>query len=283
MKRVVIVATTLLIIGCGAVQNNRSWDLDTQWGFTEGIEGAAHDALGNLYAVNYGKTDGTIGIIKAGSNQAELFLDLPNGSIGNGIVFDNEGVMYIADYTGHNIWQYDGDLLSILAHDSVMNQPNDMTITPNNQFIFASDPKWVDSTGQLWRVEIESGELVLMESGMGTTNGLEVSPDGRALYLNESRQLNVWRYDLDEQGNLSNKQIFVRFEGYGMDGMRCDAQGNLYITRFGKGSVVKVSPKGEIVREWELTGQEPCNITLVGDRAYVTMADRGCFEVIDLN
>ena len=31
---------------------------------------------------------------------------------------------------------------------------------------------------------------------MGTTNGIEVSPDGRTLYVNETVQRNVWAYTI---------------------------------------------------------------------------------------
>ena len=59
---------------------------------------------------------------------------------------------------------------------------------------------------------------------MGTTNGIEVSPDETKLYVNESVQKNIWVYDLDSDGNISNKKLFYSFEDYGLDGMRCDNQ-----------------------------------------------------------
>ena len=44
---------------------------------------------------------------------------------------------------------------------------------------------------------------------MGTTNGVEVSPDEKTLYVNESVQRSVWAYDLDTEGNISNKRLFI--------------------------------------------------------------------------
>ena len=55
--------------------------------------------------------------------------------------------------------------------------------------------------------------------------------------------------------------------------MRCDVDGNLYITRYGKGTVVKVSPSGEILREINVLGEKPSNICFGGPdgrTAYVT-------------
>ena len=45
-----------------------------------------------------------------------------------------------------------------------------------------------------------------------------------------------------------------------MDGMRCDVDGNLYITRQNKGTIAKVSPEGDLMLEIELTGKKPSNI-----------------------
>ena len=65
------------------------------------IEGPAIDAKGNLYAVNFAKL-GTIGIVTP-TGEASIYVELPEGSVGNGIRFDKKGYMYIADYTMHNI------------------------------------------------------------------------------------------------------------------------------------------------------------------------------------
>ena len=63
--------------------------------------------------------------------------------------------------------------------------------------------------------------------------------------------------------------------------MRCDVEGNLYITRHGKGTVAKLSPAGEILLEVELAGRNPTNIAFGGAdgrTCYVTVADRGNVE-----
>src|SRR5207302_1763840 len=70
-------------------------------GFTDGIEGPACDARGNLYAVNFAKQGG-IGKVSPDGG-AELYLELPPPSIGNGIRFRRDGTMLIADYVGHKI------------------------------------------------------------------------------------------------------------------------------------------------------------------------------------
>ena len=249
-------------------------------GFTSGIEGPACDAAGNLYAVNYERQH-TIGKVTP-DGTASVFIELPTGSIGNGIRFDSEGFMYIADYTNHNVLKVDMDTrnISVHAHEPTMNQPNDIAIGAND-ILYASDPNWAESTGQIWRVDTD-GKVTLLEAAMGTTNGIEVSPDEKVLYVNESAQRNVWAYDLSAGGEISNKRLLIQFPDFNMDGMRCDIEGNLYITRHGKGTVAKLSPTGEVLLEVQLTGKLCSNIAFGGPdgrTCYVTMADRGNVEV----
>lgn len=249
-------------------------------GFTSGIEGPACDAAGNLYAVNYERQH-TIGKVTP-DGTASVFVELPTGSIGNGIRFDSEGFMYIADYTNHNVLKVDMDTrdISVHAHEPTMNQPNDIAIGAND-ILYASDPNWAETTGQIWRVDTD-GKVTLLEADMGTTNGIEVSPDEKVLYVNESAQRNVWAYDLSSEGEISNKRLLIQFPDFNMDGMRCDVEGNLYITRHGKGTVAKLSPAGEVLLEVQLTGKLCSNIAFGGPdgrTCYVTMADRGNVEV----
>ena len=249
-------------------------------GFTSGIEGPACDANGNLYAVNFARQH-TIGKVTP-DGTASVFVELPTGSIGNGIRFDSEGFMFIADYTNHNVLKVDMATreISVHAHEPTMNQPNDLAIGAND-IIYASDPNWAESTGQIWRVDTD-GTVTLLEPDMGTTNGIEISPDEKVLYVNESVQRNIWAYDLSPAGEISNKRLLIQFPDFNMDGMRCDIEGNLYVTRHGKGTVAKLSPAGEVLLEVPLIGKLCSNIAFGGPdgrTCYVTMADRGNVEV----
>ncbi|MBM3240313.1 SMP-30/gluconolactonase/LRE family protein [Candidatus Poribacteria bacterium] len=253
-------------------------------GFTSGIEGPACDAEGNLYAVNYARQH-TIGKVTP-EGECSIFVELPNGSIGNGIRFNRAGFMLIADYTNHNILKVDMNTreISVYAHEPTMNQPNDIAIGAND-IVYASDPNWAKSTGQIWRIDTD-GAVTLLEPNMGTTNGIEVSPDEKTLYVNESVQRNIWAYDLSEKGEISNKRLLIQFPDFGMDGMRCDVAGNLYVTRHGKGTVAKVSPQGEVLLEVQLTGKQCTNVAFGGPdgrTCYVTVADKGNIECFRTN
>ena len=247
--------------------------------FTSGVEGPGVDKDGTLYAVNYAR-QGTIGMITP-AGQPTIFIELPNGSIGNGIRFNSKGEMLIADYTNHNILKVNmaTKQLTIFAHDSSMSQPNDIAIDGKDR-LYASDPNWKAGTGAIWRIDAD-GKVTLLEGNMGTTNGIEVGPGDTRLYVNESVQRKVWMYDLSPEGEISNKRLLIEFPDFGMDGMRCDTKGNLYIARHGKGTIAKVSPEGKLLQEITLTGKKPSNIAFGGKdgrTAYTTLQDEGNIE-----
>lgn len=247
--------------------------------FTAGVEGPAVGPDGTLYVVNF-ERPGTIGAVDA-RGECRLFLELPAGSVGNGMRFGPRGELLIADYKGHHVFRYDfgTQTLAVLAYEERFSQPNDLVVTRDG-FVYASDPDWRNSGGKLWRISPE-GHAEILEMGMGTTNGIETSPDERYLYVNESAQLRVWRYELRPDRALANKTLFHQFEGFEIDGMRTDARGRLFVTRYGKGTIAILGPDGQLEREVTLVGRDPSNLTFDGRRVYVTMQDGRRIERFD--
>ncbi|MFO0926692.1 MAG: SMP-30/gluconolactonase/LRE family protein [Gemmataceae bacterium] len=180
------------------------------------------------------------------------------------MVFDRAGTMYVADYVGHNVLKIDppSRKVSVFAHEPRMNQPNDLAIAPDGT-LYASDPNWAKGTGQVWKIN-GAGTVTLVAANMGTTNGIEVSPDGKTLYVNESVQRNIWAFAIAADGTLSGKRLLTKFADHGFDGMRCDVDGNLYVSRYGKGTVAVVSPAGKVLREIAVLGDAPSNLCFGG-------------------
>lgn len=248
---------------------------------TQGLEGPAVAKDGTLYFVNPLHA-GSIGQITTQDEFSLFIYQLPKGSTANGIRFGKDGMMFLADYTGHNILQIKPGTkeTTVYAHDDRLNQPNDLAITSSNR-IYASDPNWAEGTGNLWMVD-QAG-FHLLSDQMGTTNGLEVSPDEQTLYVNESLQRILWSFHIEEDGRLTDKQLLYQFEDFGLDGMRSDIDGNLYIARYDKGTVVKLSPKVELLQEIQLKGKKPTNLAFGGKdgkTVFVTLQDRGYIERI---
>ncbi|GAB3524015.1 SMP-30/gluconolactonase/LRE family protein [Emticicia fontis] len=281
MKKLILIVLALLNATTIFAQKNIfiASDLTTEGEFTNNCEGPSVDKDGNIYAVNIGK-DGTIARITPDGKTA-VFLTLPNGSVGNGIRFGAKNIFFVADFMQHNVLKVDlkTKQVSVLAHVPTMNQPNDLAIMSNGT-IFCSDPNWKENTGQIWKVS-QDGKAELLVKDMGTTNGIDVSPDEKVLYVNESVQKNVWAFDITPQGTLTNKRLLIKFEEGGMDGMRCDDEGNLYITRHGLGIIDIVSPQGKIIQTVKMKGKLTSNICFGGKdgkTCYVTLQDRKCLE-----
>ncbi|MDX6080174.1 SMP-30/gluconolactonase/LRE family protein [Xanthomonas campestris pv. incanae] len=256
-------------------------DLIGDGAFTSNAEGPAAGPDGAIYAVNLDK-DGTIGRITLhadGSAKAEVFLTLPEGSRGNGISF-RDGAMFVADTLGRKILRVDlrTRAVSTFAALPASNGPNDLALAPDGSF-YTSDPNWTDNSGRLWQVS-RDGAVQLLEDGMTTPNGLDVSPDGKHLYVNESMARKVWVYDRVD-GGLRNKRVLIEFPDFGLDGMRCDADGNLYIGRYDAGQIAVVSPQGKLLRTIALKGRKASNVAFGGTdgkQVFVTLQDRGAVE-----
>lgn len=252
-----------------------AFDFTKENEFTNGIEGPL--VVGDsLFIVNY-QRQGTIGLVDA-KGECHLFLELPEGSVGNSIQSYGDGLI-VADYVGHRILQIETsvDVTSTLVESKAFNQPNDLAVHPTLKVIYASDPDWNKSSGKLWRWDKKNG-LVCLEENIGTANGVCVSQDGYFLYLNESVQRNIWRYRLDSSGNILSKELFAQFTDHGLDGMKCDQAGNLYVTRYGNGKILIYNNQKKRIGEVLLRGDKPTNICLGKTSGYVTMQDRGCVE-----
>jgi sugar lactone lactonase YvrE len=160
-----------------------------------------------------------------------------------------------------------------------MNKPNDIAMMAN-VIILSSDPNWSTGNGNLWRINTQQ-KITLLEKNMGTTNGIAVSYDNKTLYVNESVQRNVWQYSLNNLGEVTNKQLLIKFSDHGLDGMRAHKNGKLYIARYGTGVVAVVSAKGELLEEIVLQGKYPTNLAfggVDGKQVFVTMQQRGAIE-----
>jgi gluconolactonase len=256
-------------------------DLTKEKMFSVNIEGPNFDKAGNLYVVNY-LHDGTIGKISLKDGSGEVFVSLPDSSTGNGIQFNSKGNMYLPDFKGHNVLEVNPHTkkVSVYVHSDKFHQPNDLCVNSRDQ-VYASDPDWKNNGGQLWRID-KGGKMVLLEGNMGTTNGIELSPDEKTFYVNESVQRKIWKYDVDKAGNISNKKLFAEYPDFGFDGMKCDKAGNLYVARWGKGAIVVLSPAGKEIREIPLTGKQCSNLTFGGKdgkTVFVTLQDRKCMEM----
>lgn len=279
MKRIVF---TIILCVVSAFSFAQSQDFLPEGLLSKNANGVTVDKLGNLYVTNFGE-DGNIGFVTM-KGKYSVYAALPEGAAGNGIHITKKGDLFVADTVGHNIYLINKKKeVSLFAHDPDMTQLSDLVVSSKG-YIYVTDPDWEKGTGKLWSVSPE-GRVSLLEEDMGTVNGIDLSHDGKKLYVNESLQGKIWVYDVNHDGTLSNKRLFTTFRTPGLDGMTCDKYGNIYVARYGHGTVAIVTSGGAILKELRLKGKYPTDVTMnhASELCFIPLIDRGCFEYIDIN
>ncbi len=145
--------------------------------------------------------------------------------------------------------------------------------------------------GRVYRVDVKSGKVRKLDSGIKFTNGIAFGPDS-ALYANETLTGMVYRYDWKEPGCTGPRQTFGNVidpkgrPGWrGPDGMAFGADGNLYVTVYAQKDVTVLGRDGSVVKRIRTQGSLPtnCAFGLAGQRQlYVTEYEFGQFEVFDV-
>lgn len=165
---------------------------------------------------------------------------------------------------------------------------------PDNRF---NDGK-VDRHGRLWAGSMDdrerepSGTLyrfgpdlacTVVDEGYRVTNGPAFSPSGEILYENDSARQVTYAFDLDSEGNASDRRTFLKFgdgDGY-PDGMTVDCEGCLWIAFWDGWCIRRFSPEGELLQTVKMPVARPTSCAFGGpslDRLYVTSAGRDLDE-----
>jgi sugar lactone lactonase YvrE len=118
------------------------------------------------------------------------------------------------------------------------------------------------------------------DTGYRIANGPTFSPDQRTLYHADSAQRVVYRYDVDDEGGLVNRRLFVTFaEDWGYpDGMTTDAEGGVWIAAWDGARINRFTPDGRLDRSIALPASQITSCAFAGpdlDRLFVTSAVMG--------
>jgi sugar lactone lactonase YvrE len=93
------------------------------------------------------------------------------------------------------------------------------------------------------------GRLRQVAGDIQFPNGMVITPDNRTLIISESFAGRLSAFDIDPDGDLSNRRVFA--DGLGPDGICLDAEGAVW-TSTGGLSVVRVAEGGEVLQRVEL-------------------------------
>ena len=139
-----------------------------------------------------------------------------------------------------------------------------------------------EASGTLYRIGPDL-RCMAIDSGYKVTNGPAFSPSGERMYHNDSARQVTYLFDLDGDGNASNRRPFASYgEGDGYpDGMTVDFEGCLWIAFWDGWCVRRYSPAGECLATIELPVARPTSCAFGGERLetlYITSASIGLDE-----
>lgn len=186
---------------------------------------------------------------------------LTSGMQMNGTILSKGRNLLVCDMFGHRVIEVDpstGEVVRVVL-DNVdgksIDGPNDLVMDAKGG-IYVSDPQFTPDAEknqpgtQVYYVAPDGSSKVVIPAGeFAMPNGVEVSPDGKTFYVNNTWKSPgdnfVWAYDIQEDGSLANKRIFAELnvtpemlsnEDVGSrrdtvaDGMAVDTDGRLYVT-----------------------------------------------------
>ena len=218
-------------------------------------EGPACDGQGNVFF-----TDQPNDRILEWSTEGKLTTFMQPCGRANGLSFDSHGNLWACADEKNELWRIDRNRkATVVVKDyqgKLLNGPNDVWIRPTRvasrpEFdfqelpgagLYFTDPYYPRSYWKRGPKEMDECVYFLSADGKTLTrvisdlkqpNGIIGTPDGKTLYVADIGAGKTYRYSIQPDGSLKDKQLFCEM---GSDGMTIDDQGDIYIT--GKGVTV---------------------------------------------
>lgn len=130
--------------------------------------------------------------------------------------------------------------------------------------------------GELWRLDA-ADVAVELYGGVGITNGIGFSPDGRRLYHSDSAPRHIILHDVADDGTMTNRRVLVTLPDRGVpDGLAVDEDGCVWVAVYDGGCVLRYTPQGRLDRRLDVSAKAVTSLCFGGaDRRdlYVVTAD----------
>ena len=188
----------------------------------------------------------------------------------NGLTIGKDGYIYACEYGTGAILKISqegtSEIYSAGYKGTKFNRPNDICFDSKGNIYF-TDPKSHSPSlpdGKVYRIDRITREVKLAADNICFSNGLAFSPNEKYLFVCESAQSRIIKFEVLPNGDLTNRTVFITLPGGDPDGIGFDIDGNLYAAHFGGGHIYVISPEGEIIRKIKTPGKKPSNVEFGG-------------------
>jgi gluconolactonase len=225
----------------------------------------------------------------------------------NGLAVDSQGVIWVAESRTPSLvrltMEGKAEVVATSCDGEAFLFPNDLCFGPDGALYltdsgvviqdFAPNNKIrpdymsVQYDGRVYRVDVETGIVTKLDSGIKFTNGIAFGPD-KLLYVNETLTGNIYRYESNGGprvlfGNVIRPDAPPGWKG--PDGMAFGEDGQLYVAVFGQRDVTVLGVGGEVSERIPTIGNLPTNVAFAlpgRKRIHVTEYELGQMEAFDV-
>lgn len=182
------------------------------------------------------------------TGEVSIFRSPSNYSNGN--CRDHQGRLLTCEHDTRRVTrtEYDGTITVLMDRfqEKKLNAPNDLAVHSDGAIWF-SDPGYgimsnyeghkapFELPANVYRLDAQTREATVVASDMAKPNGLCFSPDEKKLYIVDSgvprhpgAALPIRVYDVVDGVRLNNGRMFADMSPGSSDGIRCDADGNVW-------------------------------------------------------
>jgi len=193
------------------------------------------------------------------------------------------GELLLATEHGFATFNPDTAKMELVHHpepDRKWNRPNDGHSDAKGRFwVGTMDDRQKTRSGAVYRLDPDWSCTRVLD-GLGIPNTVLLTPDCRQFYLADSRENELYRFDVDSSGTLGERRTFAatKMGNATPDGSALDVQGYLWNAQWGGWRVVRYAPDGSVDKIVRMPVEQPTSCAFGGDdltTLYVTSARDG--------
>jgi gluconolactonase len=230
-------------------------------------EGPVWGPDGLLYFVSAG--EGRVYRLRDGGT-SELVAS--TGGRPNGLAFDGDGTLFVADAGLKAILRVGGngavEVFTDRHESKAYGGPNDLCFLPNGDMLF-TDPARLPlpdpCISPVFKAK-PNGTVDVFVGDLAYPNGVDLSADGNSVFIAEMRAHRVVSFRPSADGTAGEEKLVRRFhEPSSPDGMAIDSDGCIFQALPGINSLALIGTSGELTELYYSPNWKPSNVAFGGD------------------